>query len=178
MITGQSIRPGDVLVGIASSGVHSNGYSLVRRVFSMDKENLSTYREELGETLGEALLRPTKIYVKALRSVREAGIEIKGCSHITGGGFYENIPRMLPDGVKAVIRKDSYPVPAIFRMLQEEGEIAEHVMYNTFNMGIGMVMALDSADAEQAVKVLREAGEQAFVIGSVEAGERKAEIIG
>ena len=144
----------------------------------MDKENLSTYREELGETLGEALLRPTKIYVKALRSVREAGIEIKGCSHITGGGFYENIPRMLPDGVKAVIRKDSYPVPAIFRMLQEEGEIAEHVMYNTFNMGIGMVMALDSADAEQAVKVLREAGEQAFVIGSVEAGERKAEIIG
>ena len=178
MITGQSIRPGDVLVGIASSGVHSNGYSLVRRVFSMDKENLSTYREELGETLGEALLRPTKIYVKALRSVREAGIEIKGCSHITGGGFYENIPRMLPDGVKAVIRKDSYPVPAIFRMLQEEGEIAEHVMYNTFNMGIGMVMALDSADAEQAVKVLKEAGEQAFVIGSVEAGERKAEIIG
>ena len=178
MITGQSIRPGDVLVGIASSGVHSNGYSLVRRVFSMDKENLSTYREELGETLGEALLRPTKIYVKALRSVREAGIEIKGCSHITGGGFYENIPRMLPDGVKAVILKDSYPVPAIFRMLQEEGEIAEHVMYNTFNMGIGMVMALDSADAEQAVKVLREAGEQAFVIGSVEAGERKAEIIG
>lgn len=178
MITGQSIRPGDVLVGIASSGVHSNGYSLVRRVFSMDKENLSTYREELGETLGEALLRPTKIYVKALRSVREAGIEIKGCSHITGGGFYENIPRMLPDGVKAVIRKDSYPVPVIFRMLQEEGEIAEHVMYNTFNMGIGMVMALDSADAEQAVKVLREAGEQAFVIGSVEAGERKAEIIG
>ena len=178
MITGQSIRPGDVLVGIASSGVHSNGYSLVRRVFSMDKENLSTYREELGETLGEALLRPTKIYVKALRSVRKAGIEIKGCSHITGGGFYENIPRMLPDGVKAVIRKDSYPVPAIFRMLQEEGEIAEHVMYNTFNMGIGMVMALDSADAEQAVKVLREAGEQAFVIGSVEAGERKAEIIG
>ena len=178
MITGQSIRPGDVLVGIASSGVHSNGYSLVRRVFSMDKENLSTYREELGETLGEALLRPTKIYVKALRSVREAGIEIKGCSHITGGGFYENIPRMLPDGVKAVIRKDSYPVPAIFRMLQEEGEIAEHVMYNTFNMGIGMVMALDSADAEQAVKVLREAGEQAFVFGSVEAGERKAEIIG
>ena len=178
MITGQSIRPGDVLVGIASSGVHSNGYSLVRRVFSMDKENLSTYREELGETLGEALLRPTKIYVKALRSVREAGIEIKGCSHITGGGFYENVPRMLPDGVKAVIRKDSYPVPAIFRMLQEEGEIAEHVMYNTFNMGIGMVMALDSADAEQAVKVLREAGEQAFVIGSVEAGERKAEIIG
>ena len=178
MITGQSIRPGDVLVGIASSGVHSNGYSLVRRVFSMDKENLSTYREELGEALGEALLRPTKIYVKALRSVREAGIEIKGCSHITGGGFYENIPRMLPDGVKAVIRKDSYPVPAIFRMLQEEGEIAEHVMYNTFNMGIGMVMALDSADAEQAVKVLKEAGEQAFVIGSVEAGERKAEIIG
>ena len=178
MITGQSIRPGDVLVGIASSGVHSNGYSLVRRVFSMDKENLSTYREELGEALGEALLRPTKIYVKALRSVREAGIEIKGCSHITGGGFYENIPRMLPDGVKAVIRKDSYPVPAIFRMLQEEGEIAEHVMYNTFNMGIGMVMALDSADAEQAVKVLREAGEQVFVIGSVEAGERKAEIIG
>ena len=173
MITGQSIRPGDVLVGIASSGVHSNGYSLVRRVFSMDKENLSTYREELGETLGEALLRPTKIYVKALRSVRKAGIEIKGCSHITGGGFYENIPRMLPDGVKAVIRKDSYPVPAIFRMLQEEGEIAEHVMYNTFNMGIGMVLALDSADADKAVEALRAAGEDAYVIGETVQGEQK-----
>ena len=177
MITGQSICPGDVLVGIASSGVHSNGFSLVRKVFPMDRESLETWYEELGETLGDALIRPTKIYVKALRSVKEAGVKIKGCSHITGGGFYENVPRMLPDGTKAVIRKDSYEVPAIFRMLQERGKIEEHMMYNTYNMGIGMVMALDPKDAQTAVSALEAAGEKAYVIGSVERGEKCAELI-
>ena len=177
MITGQSICPGDVLVGIASSGVHSNGFSLVRQVFPMDRESLETWYEELGETLGDALIRPTKIYVKALRAVKEAGVKIKGCSHITGGGFYENVPRMLPDGTKAVIRKDSYEVPAIFRMLQERGKIEEHMMYNTYNMGIGMVMALDPKDAQTAVSALEAAGEKAYVIGSVEHGEKCAELI-
>ena len=177
MITGQSICPGDVLVGIASSGVHSNGFSLVRKVFPMDRESLETWYEELGETLGDALIRPTKIYVKALRAVKEAGVKIKGCSHITGGGFYENVPRMLPDGTKAVIRKDSYEVPAIFRMLQERGKIEEHMMYNTYNMGIGMVMALDPKDAQTAVSALEAAGEKAYVIGSVERGEKCAELI-
>lgn len=177
LITGQSIRPGDVLVGIASSGVHSNGFSLVRKVFDMDRESLETYYDELGETLGEALIRPTKIYVKALRSVKEAGVTIKGCSHITGGGFYENVPRMLPDGVKAVIRKDSYEVPAIFRMLQEKGEIDEHMMYNTYNMGIGMVMALAPEDAEAAIRAVEKAGEKACVIGTVESGVKSAELV-
>lgn len=177
MITGASIREDDVLVGIASSGVHSNGYSLVRKVFSMDEKTLGTYHEALGQTLGEVLLRPTKIYVKALRRVQQSGITIKGCSHITGGGFYENIPRMLPDGVKAVIRKDSYEVPAIFRMIQKEGGIAEHVMYNTFNMGIGMVLACDFSDADRTLEAIQAAGETAYVIGRVETGEKAAEII-
>ena len=177
LITGQSICPGDVLVGIASSGVHSNGFSLVRKVFDMDRESLDTYYDELGETLGEALIRPTKIYVKALRSVKEAGVTIKGCSHITGGGFYENVPRMLPDGVKAVIRRESYEVPAIFKMLQAKGEIDDHMMYNTYNMGIGMVMALDPKDAEAAIGAVEAAGEKAFVIGTVENGEKSAELV-
>ena len=172
LITGESIRPGDVLLGIASSGVHSNGFSLVRKVFSMDRETLGTYHEELGRTLGEALLEPTKIYVKALRSVRESGVRIKGCSHITGGGFYENIPRMLPEGIRAVVKKDSYEVPAIFRMLAKQGQIEEHMMYNTYNMGIGMVLAVDPADADTAAAAIRAAGEQCFVIGQTEAGEK------
>ncbi len=177
MITGKDVKPGDVLVGIASSGVHSNGFSLVRKVFSMDEKTLSCYHEGLGETLGEALLRPTKIYVKALRSVRDAGVVIKGCSHITGGGFYENVPRMLPEGVKAVIRKDSYTVPEIFCMLQKEGGVEEHMMYNTYNMGIGMVMALDPSDADKAIEAVNAAGEKACVIGCVESGEKCAELI-
>ena len=172
LITGESIRPGDVLLGIASSGVHSNGFSLVRKVFSMDRETLGTYHEELGRTLGEALLEPTKIYVKALRSLRESGVRIKGCSHITGGGFYENIPRMLPEGIRAVVKKDSYEVPAIFRMLAKQGQIEEHMMYNTYNMGIGMVLAVDPADADTAAAAIRAAGEQCFVIGQTEAGEK------
>lgn len=172
MITGQEIKAGDVLVGIASSGIHSNGYSLVRKVFPMEKEALNEYREELGMTLGEALLTPTKIYVKALKAVKQAGITIKGCSHITGGGFYENIPRMLPDGVRAVVDKNSYEVLAIFRLLAKEGDIAEEMMYNTYNMGIGMMLALDASDADAAVEALRKAGETAWIVGRVEAGEK------
>lgn len=172
MITGEDLKTGDVLLGIASSGVHSNGFSLVRKVFSMDRETLETYREELGTTLGEALLAPTKIYVKALASVKAAGVRVKGCSHITGGGFYENVPRMLPEGVRAVIRKDSYPVPAIFGMLQKEGDIAEQMMYNTFNMGIGMVVAVDEKDVSKAQAAIEAAGETSWVIGHIEAGEK------
>ena len=172
MITGQEIKAGDVLVGIASSGIHSNGYSLVRKVFPMEKEALNEYREELGMTLGEALLTPTKIYVKALKAVKQAGITIKGCSHITGGGFYENIPRMLPDGVRAVVDKNSYEVPAIFRLLAKEGDIAEEMMYNTYNMGLGMVLAVDPADAEKTMEAVRAAGETPYVVGTVEAGEK------
>lgn len=176
LITGQSIKAGDTLVGIASSGVHSNGFSLVRKVFDMTKESLDTYYDELGKTLGEALLAPTKIYVKALKSVKDAGVTIKGCSHITGGGFYENIPRMLPDGVKAVLKKDSYQVPPIFKLMAKKGDIAEEMMYNTYNMGIGMVLALDSSDVEDAMKAIREAGEECYVLGSVEAGEKGVEL--
>ena len=172
LITGKDIKAGDVLVGIASSGIHSNGYSLVRKVFPMEKEALNEYREELGKTLGEALITPTKIYVKALKAVKEAGITIKGCSHITGGGFYENIPRMLPEGARAVVKKDSYEVPAIFRLLAKEGNIAEEMMYNTYNMGIGMMLALDPKDAEKAIEALKAVGEEAYVVGSVEEGEK------
>ena len=172
LITGKDIKPGDTLVGIASSGVHSNGFSLVRKIFQMDAGTLNTYHEELGKTLGEALLAPTKIYVKALRNVKEAGVRIKGCSHVTGGGFYENIPRMLPDNVRAVIKNDSYEVPAIFRMMAREGDVAEEMMYNTYNMGIGMVLALDAADVDKAMAAIKAAGETPYVIGQVEAGEK------
>ena len=172
LITGEKIVPGDVLVGMASSGVHSNGFSLVRKVFPMKKTYLDTYFDSLGTTMGEALLAPTKIYVKALRSVRESGVTIKGCSHITGGGFYENIPRMLHENVRAVVEKDSYTVPPIFRMLAEEGRIGEEMMYNTYNMGIGMVLAVDSADVDATLKAIQNAGETPYVIGRVEAGEK------
>ncbi|MFQ9515729.1 MAG: phosphoribosylformylglycinamidine cyclo-ligase [Eubacterium sp.] len=177
LITGENIKPGDKLIGIASSGVHSNGFSLVRKVFEMTEESLNTYYDELGKTLGEALIAPTRIYVKALKSVKNAGVTIKGCSHVTGGGFYENIPRMLPDGVKAVIHKDSYEVPAIFKLLAKEGDIAEEMMYNTFNMGIGMVLAVDPADAEKTMAALKEAGETCYDLGQIEAGEKVAELI-
>ncbi len=172
LITGKTIKPGDTLIGIASSGVHSNGFSLVRKVFDMTKESLDTYYDELGKTLGEALLAPTKIYVKALRSVKEAGVTIKGCSHITGGGFYENIPRMLPDGVRAVVKKDSYEVPALFKLMAEKGNIAEEMMYNTYNMGVGMMLAVDSADVDKTIQAIEAAGEKAFVVGQIEAGEK------
>ena len=177
LITGENIKPGDKLIGIASSGVHSNGFSLVRKVFEMTEESLNTYYDELGKTLGEALLAPTRIYVKALKKVKEAGVTIKGCSHITGGGFYENIPRMLPDGVKAVVKKDSYEVPAIFRLLAKTGDIEEEMMYNTYNMGIGMVLAIDPADVDKTMEALKAAGETCYELGQVEAGEKCAELV-
>ncbi len=172
LITGRDIREGDVLVGIASSGVHSNGFSLVRKVFTMTKESLETYYEELGGSLGDALLAPTRIYVRALRAVREAGIRVKGCSHITGGGFYENIPRMLPEGMCALVEKDSYEVPAVFRLLQKEGGIEENMMYGTYNMGIGMMLAVDGKDADRTVAALQAAGEISYIVGRIKAGEK------
>ena len=172
LITGENIKPGDTLIGIASTGVHSNGFSLVRKVFHMTTEALNTYYDCLGETLGEALIRPTRIYVKALKNVKEAGVTLKGCSHITGGGFYENIPRMLPEGVRAVVKKDSYPVLPIFRMLQKEGNIAEEMMYNTFNMGLGMIIAVDPVDVDKTMEAIKAAGDTPYVVGSVEAGEK------
>ena len=176
LITGESIKPGDTLIGIASSGVHSNGFSLVRKVFEMTKESLDTYYDELGKTLGEALIEPTRIYVKALKSVKDAGITIKGCSHITGGGFYENIPRMLPDGVRAQVKKDSYEVPAIFKLLTKKGDIDEHMMYNTYNMGVGMCLAIDPADADKTIAAIEAAGDKAFVLGTVVAGEKGVDL--
>lgn len=172
LITGENIKPGDALIGIASSGVHSNGFSLVRKVFEMTKESLNTYYDELGATLGETLLTPTKIYVKALKAVKDAGVTIKGCSHITGGGFYENIPRMLPDGVNAEIRKDSYPIPPIFDLLQKTGKLEEKMMYNTYNMGLGMVLAVDSSDVDKVMEAVRQAGEMPYEIGSIISGEK------
>ena len=172
LITGAGLKAGDVLIGMASSGVHSNGYSLVRKVFDMTKEGLNTYYDKLGKTLGEELMTPTKIYVKALKSIKDSGIVIKACSHITGGGFYENIPRMLPEGIGAVIKKDSYEIPAIFKLLAEKGGVEEKVMYNTYNMGIGMVLAVDPLDAEKAMEAIRQAGEIPYVIGRTESGEK------
>ena len=172
MITGENLKEGDVLVGMASSGVHSNGFSLVRKVFEMTRESLETYYEELGMTLGQALLEPTKIYVKALKSLKKAGITVKACSHITGGGFYENVPRMLVEGTHAVIEKDSYPVPPIFRLLAKKGEIAEQMMYNTFNMGLGMILAIDPAEVDGAMEAIKAAGDVPFVVGRIESGEK------
>ena len=176
LITGKDLCAGDVLVGIASSGVHSNGFSLVRKVFEMTKESLDTYYDELGKTLGEALIAPTKIYVKALRSVKEAGVKIKACRHITGGGLYENVPRMLKDGVKAVITKDSYPIPPIFTLMAKTGNIEEKMMYNTYNMGIGMIVAVNPEDVNVAMDAIKAAGETPYIIGHIEAGEKGVEL--
>ncbi len=173
LIDGRSIKAGDTLIGIASSGVHSNGFSLVRKVFPMTTDNLIRFNNELGKSLGDELLTPTRIYVKALSEVRGAGVTIKGCSHITGGGFYENIPRMLPDGIGAKVEKNSYEVPAIFKLLQKTGDVEEHVMYNTYNMGVGMVLAIDGADTDKTIAALEKAGEKAFVIGQTVAGEKE-----
>ena len=172
IITGEHLKDGDVIIGMASSGVHSNGFSLVRKIFRMDAETLNTYHEELGKTLGETLLAPTRIYVKALRSIKEAGVTVKACSHITGGGFYENIPRMLPEGKHAVIEKNSYEIPPIFSMMAREGNVSEEVMYNTYNMGIGMMVAVDPADVETAMEAIRAAGDTPYVIGKITDGEK------
>ena len=172
LITGNDIKAGDALVGIASSGVHSNGFSLVRKVFEMTKESLNTYYDELGMKLGECLLTPTKIYVKALNEINKAGVKIKGCSHITGGGFYENIPRMLPEGAKAVVKKDSYPIPPIFTLMQKKGGIEDKMMYNTYNMGLGMVLAVAKEDVAKVIAAVEAAGEKAFEVGYVESGDK------
>ena len=177
LITGENIKVGDTLIGIASSGVHSNGFSLVRKVFDMTKESLDTYYDELGTTLGEALIAPTVIYVKAMKAIKNAGVTVKGCSHITGGGFYENIPRMLPDGVAARVKKDSYPVLPIFKLLQKKGGIEDQMMYNTYNMGLGMVLAVDPADVDAMMKAIKEAGETPYVVGEIIAGDKNVEIV-
>lgn len=174
MITGENLEAGDVLIGMASTGVHSNGFSLVRKVFEkeMNREGLDTYYDSLGKTLGEALLAPTRIYVKALKNIKKSGVTVKACSHITGGGFYENVPRMLKDGVRAVIRKDSYPIPQIFKLLAEKGQIEEQMMYNTFNMGLGMVVAVDEADVDKTMAAIKAAGDQPYIVGTIENGEK------
>ena len=174
MITGEHLQAGDVLIGMACTGVHSNGFSLVRKVFEKEltREGLDIYYDALGKTLGEALLAPTRIYVRALKSIKNAGVTVKACSHITGGGFYENVPRMLKEGTRAVIKKDSYEVPAIFKMLAEKGDIAEEMMYNTFNMGLGMIVAVDPADVEKTMEAIKATGDVPYVIGSIEAGEK------
>ncbi|MBR1391913.1 MAG: phosphoribosylformylglycinamidine cyclo-ligase [Lachnospiraceae bacterium] len=172
IITGKELTDGDVLIGMASTGVHSNGFSLVRKIFKMDEKSLNTRYDELGATLGETLLAPTRIYVKALRSIKEAGVRVKACSHITGGGFYENVPRMLPEGKRAVIEKNSYPVPPIFPLLAKEGAVEEHMMYNTYNMGLGMVLAVAPEDVDKALAAIRTAGDTPYVVGKVENGEK------
>lgn len=172
LITGENLKSGDVLIGMASSGVHSNGFSLVRKVFEMTAESLNTYYDELGATLGETLLAPTRIYVKALKAVKEAGVTVKACSHITGGGFYENVPRMLKDGTHAVVKKDSYPVPPIFKLLAAKGNVEEQMMYNTYNMGLGMIVAVDPADVDKTMEAMKAAGETPYVVGSIEEGEK------
>ena len=172
LITGKDLKAGDVLIGMASSGVHSNGFSLVRKVFEMTKESLDTYYDELGTTLGEALIAPTKIYVKALRSIKEAGVRVRACSHITGGGFYENIPRMLREGTRAVVEKNSYPVPPIFKLMAKTGDIDEQMMYNTYNMGLSMIVAVDAADVDKTMEAIKAAGETPYVVGKIEEGEK------
>lgn len=172
MITGKELQAGDVLIGLASSGVHSNGFSLVRQVFEMTKESLETYYEELGCTLGKALIEPTKIYVRALKSIRNAGVRIKACSHITGGGFYENVPRMMTEDTNAVIHLDSYPVLPVFKLLQKKGQLEDKMMYNTYNMGLGMILAVAPQDVESTMKAAAEAGEKPYVIGEVIKGTK------
>lgn len=172
LITGADVKPGDVLIGIASSGVHSNGFSLIRKVFNVNRETLSVYYDELGATLGETLLTPTRIYVKALQEVKRAGIIVRGCSHITGGGFYENIPRMLPEGVGAKVKKGSFEIPPIFALMQKTGSLEEKMMYNTYNMGLGMIMAVDAADVEKTMEAIKQAGETPYVVGEIVSGDK------
>ncbi len=177
IITGENLKDGDILIGMASTGVHSNGFSLVRKIFTMDKPTLDTYHDELGCTLGEALLAPTRIYVKALKAVKNAGVRVKACSHITGGGFYENIPRMLPEGKRAVVEKASYPIPPIFTMMQREGNVAEEMMYNTYNMGLGMIVAVDPADVEKTMAAMITAGDKPYVVGKIVDGEKGVDLV-
>lgn len=177
IITGENLKDGDVLIGMASTGVHSNGFSLVRKIFDMTKESLDTYYDELGCTLGEALIAPTRIYVKALKAVKDAGVRVKACSHITGGGFYENIPRMLPEGKRAVVEKDSYEVPAIFKLMAKKGNVSEQMMYNTYNMGLGMIVAVDPADVDKTMEAMRSAGDTPYVVGKIVDGEKGVDLV-
>lgn len=177
IITGAELEDGDVLIGMASTGVHSNGFSLVRKIFDMTKESLDTYYDELGCTLGEALIVPTRIYVKALKAVKDAGVRVKACSHITGGGFYENIPRMLIDGKRAVIEKNSYDVPAIFKLMAKKGDVSEEMMYNTYNMGLGMIVAVSPADVDKTMEAMRSAGDTPYVVGKIIDGEKGVDLI-
>ena len=176
IITGANLKAGDILIGMASSGVHSNGFSLVRKIFEMTKESLDTYYEELGTTLGEALIAPTRIYVKALKAVKNVGVTIKACSHITGGGFQENIPRMLPVGKRAVIEKNSYEIPAIFKLMAKVGNVEEEMMYNTYNMGLGMVVAVDPADVDKTMEAMKSAGDVPYVVGKIIDGEKGVDL--
>ncbi|MBE5920165.1 MAG: phosphoribosylformylglycinamidine cyclo-ligase [Pseudobutyrivibrio ruminis] len=177
IITGENLKDGDVLIGMASTGVHSNGFSLVRKIFDMTKESLDTYYDELGCTLGEALIAPTRIYVKALKAVKDAGVRVKACSHITGGGFYENIPRMLPEGKRAVVEKNSYEVPAIFKLMAAKGNVSEQMMYNTYNMGLGMIVAVDPADVDKTMEAMRSAGDTPYVVGKIIDGEKGVDLV-
>ncbi|MCR4830085.1 MAG: phosphoribosylformylglycinamidine cyclo-ligase, partial [Pseudobutyrivibrio sp.] len=177
IITGKELKDGDVLIGMASTGVHSNGFSLVRKIFEMTKESLDTYYDELGCTLGEALIAPTRIYVKALKAVKDAGVRVKACSHITGGGFYENIPRMLPEGKRAVVEKNSYEVPAIFKLMAKKGNVDEQMMYNTYNMGLGMIVAVDPADVDKTMEAMRSAGDTPYVVGKIIDGEKGVDLV-
>lgn len=172
LIDGSDIKADDILIGVASSGVHSNGFSLVRKIFDMTKESLDTYYDELGKTLGEALIEPTRIYVHMMKAIKNAGVKVKGCSHITGGGFYENVPRMLPEGKRAIINKDSYEIPAIFRLMQKKGEIDDKMMYNTYNMGLGMVLCVDPKDVDKTMEAIKSSGETPYVVGRIEEGEK------
>ena len=177
MITGAELEAGDVLIGLASSGVHSNGFSLVRKIFDMTPDSLDCWYDELDGKLGDVLLAPTKIYVKAMKSLQDAGVRVRACSHITGGGFYENVPRMLKDGVRAKIEKNSYPVPPIFRLMAKKGNVEEHTMYNTYNMGIGLVVAVRPEDVDTAMKAIRDAGEYPYRIGVIEEGEKEVVLV-
>ena len=167
---GAQMKAGDALIGVSSSGVHSNGFSLVRKVFNITPERLELYLQECGKTLGEELLTPTRIYVKSLLALMEK-VAVHGVSHITGGGFYENIPRMLPDHLRAAVEKAKVPVRPIFKVIQSEG-VSEHDMYNTFNMGIGLCVAVAAEQADEAVRILRENGEEACILGEVREGEK------
>ena len=177
IITGENLKDGDVLIGMASTGVHSNGFSLVRKIFKMDKESLDTYYDELGTTLGEALIAPTRIYVGAMKSIKDAGVTVKACSHITGGGFYENIPRMLPEGKHAVVEKDSYEIPPIFKLMAREGNVSEQMMYNTYNMGLGMIVAVDPADVDKTMEAIKAAGDKPYVVGKIKDGDKGVTLV-
>ena len=175
IIDGSKVAEGDVLIGVASSGVHSNGFSLVRKIFGVTQQKLSVYCDDLGCTLGESLLTPTKIYVKSLLKLMSV-VDVHGISHITGGGYYENIPRMLPEGMKAVIERSAVPVLPIFNLIKRMGDIPEHDMFNTFNMGTGLCIAVSSDKADETVRVLNESGEKAVILGMIKAGEKGVEI--